>query len=653
MTRKLIFTTLALTFSLLVFGCQAESPADPASEVPPPQENIPGETPMETEIQPVTVDEIANITWQWVALIENNPAAQSVVPDPENYTITFGEDGTVSLQIDCNSGGGTYTVEGSSLEFGPIMTTLMMCEAGSLDVTYTTFLSQVGSFGLRDGQLVLVLKDDAGEMHFEHAGLADQEPAPEEKTLYIGPEKVECVGVAPMECYQVKETPESEWQLFYSEIEGFTWEPGYTYELRVAVHTVENPPADGSSLRYELIEVVDKVETPVKPAQYITIEQPAEDAVLDASQPILVSGMGAGLFEGNVVVQILDAAGEELALQPTILQSPEAGMGGEGPWQVELIVSVEAATPGKIVAFSDSPADGSIIAQDQVSVSLNPAMFPKVDLENTPWLLNAFDAPEHENLNPLLDFYPVTVFFDPAAEQITGNAGCNNYFGNYTLDDKNLALGPVGSTRMMCPEPQMQLETAFLAALEKVASYGMGCNAINLLDADGNTLLVLRVDPFSQSESFTREDLANAAYLSEFTENGVVQLTNGEYRAPVVEGAAAELVVMLTNFAAFGDLDGDGTEDAAVILVTQFGGSGSFYDLAILRKQDAALTNIATVLLGDRVQINGLGIENGEIAVDLLTQGPDDPMCCPTLQVVNRYILQNGELLQTSSDEVP
>jgi hypothetical protein len=35
-------------------------------------------------------------------------------------------------------------------------------------------------------------------------------------------------------------------------------------------------------------------------------------------------------------------------------------------------------------------------------------------------------------------------------------------------------------------------------------------------------------------------------------------------------------------------------------------------------------------LLGDRIQINALSIENNKIVVDMITHGPEDPMCCPT-----------------------
>ena len=80
-----------------------------------------------------------------------------------------------------------------------------------------------------------------------------------EKTLFIAPERKPCTGVAPMECLQVRESPDLAWQYFYSEIEGFAHEPGYVYELRVLEQTVPNPPADGSSLRWRLVKVVSRM----------------------------------------------------------------------------------------------------------------------------------------------------------------------------------------------------------------------------------------------------------------------------------------------------------------------------------------------------------------------------------------------------------
>jgi hypothetical protein len=76
--------------------------------------------------------------------------------------------------------------------------------------------------------------------------------------LDIAPEQVACVGVSQQTCLRVRERPDTAWTLFYFGIEGFTFEPGFEYTLRVAIRTVKNPPADGSSLAYRLLETMRK-----------------------------------------------------------------------------------------------------------------------------------------------------------------------------------------------------------------------------------------------------------------------------------------------------------------------------------------------------------------------------------------------------------
>lgn len=74
----------------------------------------------------------------------------------------------------------------------------------------------------------------------------------------IASQRVACVGVGPQECLRVREHPDTAWTLFYSGIDGFAFEPGFEYTLRVAIRSVKNPPADGSSLAYRLLAVLRK-----------------------------------------------------------------------------------------------------------------------------------------------------------------------------------------------------------------------------------------------------------------------------------------------------------------------------------------------------------------------------------------------------------
>jgi heat shock protein HslJ len=59
-----------------------------------------------------------------------------------------------------------------------------------------------------------------------------------------------------MKCLLVRYSPDEEWQMFYSGIDGFFFVPGFNYELLVNRFPIENPPADGSSIGYTLVEVV-------------------------------------------------------------------------------------------------------------------------------------------------------------------------------------------------------------------------------------------------------------------------------------------------------------------------------------------------------------------------------------------------------------
>ncbi|MBN2043900.1 MAG: DUF4377 domain-containing protein [Anaerolineales bacterium] len=80
-------------------------------------------------------------------------------------------------------------------------------------------------------------------------------------SMLIAPDLVDCEGGAgPQKCMQVKFGNDEDWQFFYTQIEGFEYQPGYRYSLLVKQVEVENPPADGSSLRYVLVEVISQEE---------------------------------------------------------------------------------------------------------------------------------------------------------------------------------------------------------------------------------------------------------------------------------------------------------------------------------------------------------------------------------------------------------
>jgi heat shock protein HslJ len=85
------------------------------------------------------------------------------------------------------------------------------------------------------------------------------------------------------------------------------------------------------------------------------------------------------------------------------------------------------------------------------------------------------------------------------------------------------------------------------------------------------------------------------------------------------------------------------------VLVTDPGGSGTFFDLHVVASQDGVPVDVASISLGDRVEINSISIRDNQIVVDMVQAGPDDPMCCPSQGVVKTYELQGDQLVETSS----
>jgi hypothetical protein len=82
------------------------------------------------------------------------------------------------------------------------------------------------------------------------------QPSASQKILEIAPTLEDCVGVVKTQCMQVREMG-GDWENFFGSIEGFTFKPDYSAKILVNLTKLENPPADGSSLKYTLVRLLD------------------------------------------------------------------------------------------------------------------------------------------------------------------------------------------------------------------------------------------------------------------------------------------------------------------------------------------------------------------------------------------------------------
>jgi len=146
----------------------------------------------------------------------------------------------------------------------------------------------------------------------------------------------------------------------------------------------------------------------------------------------------------------------------------------------------------------------------------------------------------------------------------------------------------------------------------------------------------LYLPPLAEAEDLGLQGLCNGTYPSAWSTEGQLTLVDGAYEEDIVPGSASKLQVSLQPRMAFGRTD-DGMPWAAVITITQSGGSGTFYDLHRLVLRDGVWEHQSAAFIGDRVQVGSLAVDGDEIVLDLLVSGPDDAMCCPTLRQTQRY----------------
>jgi hypothetical protein len=133
--------------------------------------------------------------------------------------------------------------------------------------------------------------------------------------------------------------------------------------------------------------------------------------------------------------------------------------------------------------------------------------------------------------------------------------------------------------------------------------------------------------------------LRNAQYQLGIPESlQVVQLTNGVYESGAA-GGPDFVAVNVLNYVAQGDLNGDGSEEVAALIAENYGGSGTFVFLVVYADVNGTLTFQTSIMIDDRPMVNAMSIENGEIFLDVVIHGMDDPFCCPTLRTGRHYRL--------------
>jgi heat shock protein HslJ len=123
-----------------------------------------------------------------------------------------------------------------------------------------------------------------------------------------------------------------------------------------------------------------------------------------------------------------------------------------------------------------------------------PGQLTPLPLTGTTWFLNSF-------VDATGNFYSPgpshSVSLQLASDnQLNGNAGCNNYFGSYTVGGNTISFDPLATTTRFCSDPGvMDLEATYLAVLPQMVLFQISGNELTLSDGTGKISIIYDSTP--------------------------------------------------------------------------------------------------------------------------------------------------------------
>lgn len=172
-------------------------------------------------------------------------------------TLEFGAGGQASGALPCNAFSASYTVDGSSLRFGPLVSSKRACAALAAEQALAGAYARVER--LEHGRARLVLSGAGVELGFELLGIDSGNT----RIIEVAAQTRPCSGVAPAHCLQWREGADQPWQLLYGGIIGFEHHAGTRYELRIRELDLPDPPADAPARRWMLDAMLREAREPV------------------------------------------------------------------------------------------------------------------------------------------------------------------------------------------------------------------------------------------------------------------------------------------------------------------------------------------------------------------------------------------------------
>jgi heat shock protein HslJ len=147
---------------LLLVGCASLGTSEPTNEATG--------IPAATDVIPITGEELVNSQWQLVSFTESG--MDVAVPEGITSTLEFQENGQAGGSTGCNSFGANYMVQGDSITFENILSTLMACtEPGVMEQEqkYLAALEAAERYDLSGDTLQIWYAEEQNTLNFVRA----------------------------------------------------------------------------------------------------------------------------------------------------------------------------------------------------------------------------------------------------------------------------------------------------------------------------------------------------------------------------------------------------------------------------------------------------------------------------------------------------
>lgn len=113
-----------------------------------------------------------------------------------------------------------------------------------------------------------------------------------------------------------------------------------------------------------------------------------------------------------------------------------------------------------------------------------------IELYNKNWKLISLN-----NKPVISDVKQAFIVFDENENAVSGNTGCNNFFGTFELSGENgIKFSELGMTKMACIGENPEKE--FVEIMGKTTNYSLTLNCLILKDSSGNNLATFAYDFF-------------------------------------------------------------------------------------------------------------------------------------------------------------